>query len=296
MYRVVIAFVISISLIGCFPNQDELNELKNKNISLEKKNQELTRKITDLQKEIKELKKQVDDFRFGAERLLGEARLSFEKKEFEDSIKTINLLREKHPASKEAAEGKLLLAKVEKEIKKLEAIKEKEEKEKERKRKAEELARKRRLANALKQLSKQYDEVEKISWYYPRRYNLNKWKSGIGLYIGGKGNYHWLRLKLKYAASDWLFVKRVKINIDSQNRNLDCGEFERDHSSVIWEWCDKSPSELDLLLIKDIIKSKKTIIRFSGQQYRDDHIVTKAEKRALQDVLDAFEVLSGKAL
>ncbi|WP_161627154.1 hypothetical protein [Paenibacillus alvei] len=44
-------------------------------------------------------------------------------------------------------------------------------------------------------------------------------------------------------------------------------------------------------MIRAIIKSKKTIIRHEGDTYYDDRTITKKEKAALQNVLDAYDAL-----
>ena len=48
-------------------------------------------------------------------------------------------------------------------------------------------------------------------------------------------------------------------------------------------------------MIKRIISSKKSTIRFYGQQYYYDHIITAQEKEAMQVVLDAFSAIKRQA-
>jgi len=72
-------------------------------------------------------------------------------------------------------------------------------------------------------------------------------------------------------------------------------QFERDHGSgSIWEWYDENVSVADMTMIKAIIKSKKATIRFIGNQYRRDHVISTQEKKSLQNTIDAFEALGGK--
>jgi len=46
-------------------------------------------------------------------------------------------------------------------------------------------------------------------------------------------------------------------------------------------------------IIKAIINSKVAKIRFNGKQYYDDRIISQSEKKALQNVLLAYETLGG---
>ncbi len=47
-------------------------------------------------------------------------------------------------------------------------------------------------------------------------------------------------------------------------------------------------------MIKAIISSKQAIIRFEGKQYRNDKVITPIQKKALENVLDAYLALGGK--
>jgi hypothetical protein len=67
--------------------------------------------------------------------------------------------------------------------------------------------------------------------------------------------------------------------------------FERDNYDYIWEWLDFTPTATDLAIVKAIIDSKEAYIRFEGDQYRRDYKITAADKKALADVLAAFQAL-----
>jgi len=103
----------------------------------------------------------------------------------------------------------------------------------------------------------------------------------------------WLRLKIRYYGSDWLFVESFFVVVDGERFDKAYAEFERDHGGGdVWEWYDESPTAKDLEMIKKIISSKKATIRFVGRQYHRDHVIDTNEKRALQSVLDAYEALA----
>ena len=62
----------------------------------------------------KELKMELDEIKYEPGRLLGEAKLYFEKNDYNNAKRKLNTLFEKHPISEEATEGKTLYTKVEK--------------------------------------------------------------------------------------------------------------------------------------------------------------------------------------
>jgi hypothetical protein len=80
---------------------------------------------------------------------------------------------------------------------------------------------------------------------------------------------------------------------DNQKFERNRLRFERDNDSKIWEWYDSTVTEADLHMIRTIIASKNSVIRFNGRQYRKDKPITSSQKQALRNVLDAYKVLGG---
>jgi hypothetical protein len=138
------------------------------------------------------------------------------------------------------------------------------------------------------------DKFNGIKFYTDRSTPYYSNYSTFHLYIGKNGDSDpYLRFKVRYSDDDWLFVDSASINIDGDIRDLDVGsDWERDNGSGdIWEWVDVAATESHLSLVRDVINSKKAVIRYFGSQYRDDRTITSTEKRALQNVLDAYEAL-----
>lgn len=142
-------------------------------------------------------------------------------------------------------------------------------------------------------LVKKVDKVENVTWYSHR--NNPKYtnsRSTVHVYIGEqKTGYTWLRMRIQYAASDWLFVKRVHVWYDGTKVLFATGRFERDNNSTIWEWQDVSPDPLQIQVLKKISAAKEVILRFEGSQYHRDVKISNADKKAIRDVLTAFEVM-----
>lgn len=247
--------------------------------------------VDKLKAEIETLKKEVDDCKNGADKLFGRASLFLDQKDFSKSKTELNNLIEKFPTSTEAKKGKELLAKIDSEIKKIEEQKKKEELAK---KKAEE----RQLTNATKNMRKNYDDMKEITWYQdktsPRYSNYNGFYGYFGKSNTGSP---FLRLKIQYAADDWLFIEKYIIKVDGVTYEIveeKYGEIETDNGSGgIWEWLDRSVGKKELEIMKAVANGKQVKIRFIGKQYYKDKTITSTQKRALRNVLDAFEAMGG---
>lgn len=149
---------------------------------------------------------------------------------------------------------------------------------------------------AVRKLNTEVDKVEGVTWYkHPNQPRYLNSRSTVYLYIGRRDQGRpWLRMKVQYAADDWLFVDSVDAWHDGIKEPLVTGYFERDNNTSIWEWVDVSPQDYQLLVLESLANADEAILRFNGQQYRRDVTLSSADKRALREVLEAYEVMSGK--
>lgn len=140
------------------------------------------------------------------------------------------------------------------------------------------------------------DKVEGITFYHhPNEPKFLNSRSTAFLYIGNKGvgGQPWLRMKVQYTSSEWLFVEGVYAWFDGIKEPLILGPFDRDNNSTIWEWRDVSPDGRQLLTLESLANAKEAILRFEGQQYRRDVTLSEKDKKALRDVLAAYQVMNG---
>jgi hypothetical protein len=99
-------------------------------------------------------------------------------------------------------------------------------------------------------------------------------------------------MKTIYSADSWLFVKSINIVIDDVQIPSKNMEFKREHhDGIIWEINDMLIENEAMGLIDAISKSKKTVVRFYGDNYKHDHIVTQKEKQSMKDTIEAFNAL-----
>ncbi len=121
-------------------------------------------------------------------------------------------------------------------------------------------------------------------------------RSTVYLYIGrhGEEGRPWLRMKVQYTASKWLFVNDVYAWHDGVKEKLVSGGFKRDNNSTIWEWVDVNPTRLQVDILKSLAYAKEAVLRFDGRQYHKDVTLSSGDKRALREVLLAYNVMLGE--
>jgi len=90
-------------------------------------------------------------------------------------------------------------------------------------------------------------------------------------------------------------IDKIIINVDGEKytKTFEYGEIERDNDyGDVWEYVDMSVSESDKALLKKIANSKKTVVRFEGDQYHYDKTITQNEKYGITDILTAYDYLN----
>lgn len=146
---------------------------------------------------------------------------------------------------------------------------------------------------AEKRITKRYDEISGITWYedpdQPRVSNR------VYLYIGKKGNEKWLRFVIEYSASKWLFINKYTFKIDDEIETItpDFNEIKRDvlFAEHIYETLDCNAKRSIYRIASKIANSKRTLLRYHGEQHISDRELTKEEIQSLKTILEAYEKL-----
>lgn len=152
---------------------------------------------------------------------------------------------------------------------------------------------------AFSRLRSNYDEFRDITWYrdYSSPTYINR--DGFFVYFGYDSNgVTDLHLKMQYFADDWLFIDQASVNVDGETFALSETSFERDNDSTIWEWQDitiigdtSSPIILGRDILERIAYSNSAIVRYSGSQYYHDEYISATQKRAIRNVLEAYDLV-----
>lgn len=147
----------------------------------------------------------------------------------------------------------------------------------------------------LKKLRRNHNEFDGQIWYeHPNTPKYTNTRKYIEIYLGEKGRQAWLRMRLNYTSDSWLFIKSASANIDGKIVKLPMNKWERDNKHNIWEWSDELLTPELRVIAQRIANSKKTIIRFDGNQYYDDWTVRSSDKSAILEMFQAEKVLKEK--
>ena len=151
------------------------------------------------------------------------------------------------------------------------------------------------IANLKSKMRTNYDKVENTTWYYDKTSPVYANSNAAYIYMGHKDNTNWIRLRLTYAGSDWIFFNKIIFIVDGQRYEKYFGDFGTTREVVmgggVYETVDL-PYEGNEVLIYDMAHSKNTTIRFTGQKYVD-RTLTSTQKQAMQRILDLYDYNTG---
>ena len=236
----------------------------------------LQSKVDSLQKVVVQLNTELDGYKFSPEKLCANMEQLY-KENKENKLKEIyDKLKKYHPESSEIKTIESYLN----------AIKEKRAKEQERIR-AERM-------KAVDVLQKKYDDVNGITWYYSKLINHKNWSNMSSLYIGKNSSKIWLRLKMSYYGSDWIFFERALLSYDGITESIPFDEYRdkktENSGGMVWEWIDVMVESDLLSYLKKYVNGEKPKMRLSGK-YTHDKVLTSNEIKAMKEILLAYDVL-----
>lgn len=149
-----------------------------------------------------------------------------------------------------------------------------------------------RRATIVNRLIKTTAEFDGSSWYrHPSSPRYQDNSSYVTLYITESGTgQRFLEFFLNFTSrSGWLFVESAQINIDGEIVRLPHSQWQRANDTEIWEWTGYTnrPDMIDLA--RRIADSERSVVRFNGQQFYDDYVISSTEKSVISDMLLAWD-------
>lgn len=263
--------LVVIFLSSCVSNS-KYNELKNENDQLRVK-LELT-------------ESELNEYKTSPSVLWEKALNEFKSESQPRLLKIKEDVSKYHPTSLERVRIDSLYAVLLDKIEKKEALEkaEKERKEKEKNK-------------TLDRLKKNYDDVSGIIWYenpyFVHYNNVNK----TSIYLGVSGNTLFMRLKMSYSGSDWIFFEHAYLSYDGKTLEIPFDRYSdrKDDNSggEVWEWIDVKASISIRVFLRELVASQQPKMRLSGK-YSKTRNLSSSEIKAIKDVLAGFDILSEK--
>jgi hypothetical protein len=134
-----------------------------------------------------------------------------------------------------------------------------------------------------------YDEMDNVYFLDASAASLDK-ELSIYIKYGSKSS---LRFKLMYVEDDWLFVNSFKASADDFRYQSPKYEFVRDNSSgSIWEFIDIEASGELINLAKKLASANKSTIRFVGENYYSDMVLSNEQKDNISKALQIYDMLN----
>ncbi|MDK3075899.1 hypothetical protein QO034_22865 [Sedimentitalea sp. JM2-8] len=145
----------------------------------------------------------------------------------------------------------------------------------------------------LKSLIKTTEDFDGSSWSrHPSSPRYQDTRDYVTLYLldDGKGKKS-LELFLNYTSNDgWLFVSSASLNIDGDEISMPTARWFRDNDTEIWEYAGfQGPKMIDLA--RRIGDAKRVVVRFYGDEFYDDHVISSTEKKVIREMLAAWDYL-----
>lgn len=150
-------------------------------------------------------------------------------------------------------------------------------------------------AAALAKMAVEKDKVENETWYRDKSTPNTLGHNTFHLYIGQKPDHVWLRFRVEYSDSDWLFFHKIIVKADGLTFELSLFAPETYVGrGYVSEWIDVNMTKEQYALALAVAASKEATIRLVGRQFHKDRKITESEKKAILNVLQAYKVLGGK--
>lgn len=152
------------------------------------------------------------------------------------------------------------------------------------------------LQNALSKMRKVYDAQQGITWYFNKDISHYVYKNSFEIYIGKSDEGEvWLRMRIYFNGPERLNINSYDVYADDKEYTISTlyGSMERGKGpGGAWEWYDMQVSPKEMTVINQVMKARRTAIRYIGKTKIWERALTEGEKMRLIDVMDAFKYLN----
>lgn len=137
------------------------------------------------------------------------------------------------------------------------------------------------------------DKVENIKWISHKKTPKFFQNKTIYTYLGDENGTVWPRTVIGFQKQGWIFMKQIIINVDGTQYNIDVNSLERKTDVVgdgtIMEYVDlRAAPELEKIMWA-VANSKKSVVRFRGEQYHYDFEVSSQQKQAIKHIWSYYK-------
>lgn len=150
-------------------------------------------------------------------------------------------------------------------------------------------------AELLKNLDSKYDDMYNTTYISPKGISEISRKIHIAPYLSVQGNLKTFYIDMGFHEDNWIFFKEITVNVDGDLTTFSVryNDIQRDTiwGDGIYEYIPLSQSKYANIfkLTEKIINGNEIKIRFSGDQYYTDYVITDKEKQGLKDIYELYK-------
>lgn len=146
-------------------------------------------------------------------------------------------------------------------------------------------------------ISKDKFSPEGLTWYEPKDAPQYVNYNGIYCYFAKntQGRPYNLRLKIQYAADEWLFIKTIYFAIGDKAYRYIPDNVETDNGNGrIWEWSDQTFNPNIKEIIDALITVPSAEMKLNGSQYYNIKKITNKQIQSIKRTIDLYKAMGGK--
>lgn len=154
---------------------------------------------------------------------------------------------------------------------------------------------KNKKAQLLAKLNSKYDDMYNTTYISPKGIDSVSTTIHMAPYMGVEGSIKTLVIDLGFHRDDWIFFEKIIFNIDGDltTINVQYNDVQRDTigGGYIHECMPLRESKYSNIfkLVEKIINGNNVKVRFSGDQYSVDYVITEKEKQGLKDIYELYK-------
>ena len=156
-------------------------------------------------------------------------------------------------------------------------------------------AKKEKKAKLLKKLDSKHDDMYNATYISPKGIDKISRKIHLAPYLSVEGSLKTLYIDLGFQEDDWVFFNAIIFNIDGELTTVEVKKSDVQKDTIwgdgIYEYIPLSQSKYANIfkLVEKIVNGNKVKVRFTGDQYYTDYVITKNEKQGLKDIYELYK-------
>lgn len=156
-------------------------------------------------------------------------------------------------------------------------------------------AKENKKSELLKKLDSKYDDMYNTTYISPKGIDKISRKIHLAPYLAIDGSIKTLYIDLGFQEDDWVFFNEITFNVDGDLTTVKIKKSDVQKDTIwgdgIYEYIPLSQSKYSNIfkLVEKIVNGNEVKVRFTGDQYYTDYVITNNEKQGLKDIYELYK-------